>query len=268
MNVNRRFSLTSSLRNFFFVSIIMLIASSAFAQRGIVAGAVEAHGIPSSATSVGPGHGFHNPPGIPASATSLTPVPRGLAPKFNGNGFNHGNRFNDGFSRFSGRSRGFGFGGFWPVYVWPYDYSEFDANGYDPNAYDQSQYVNGAPMQQSVAPQGPQTPTVIVIDNRGVHDATNDQQSALMPQAAPAPVAAAASAPAAADSGPTTVVIFNDGTRKEFSNYAIMGNELIDISAGRIHRYLLAEINVPETIKENNNRGVDFRLPGGGGGGQ
>ncbi|MCU1309128.1 MAG: hypothetical protein JWO20_253, partial [Candidatus Angelobacter sp.] len=85
MTVNRRFSFSSSICNFFFVSILMLIASSAFAQRGVVA-----HGIPSSATSVGPGHGFNNPPGIPASATSLTPAPRGFGHQFNGNGFNHG----------------------------------------------------------------------------------------------------------------------------------------------------------------------------------
>ncbi|MCU1309149.1 MAG: hypothetical protein JWO20_274, partial [Candidatus Angelobacter sp.] len=226
------------------------------------------------ATSVGPGHGFNNPPGIPASATSLTPAPRGFGHQFNGNGFNHGNRFNDGFSRFSGRGhgRGFGFGGIWPIYVSPYDYSEFDANAYDPNAYDpnaydQNQYVNGVPIQQSVASQGPQTPTVIVIDSRGVHDATNGQQAALTPDVQ-APAAAAVSAPAPVESGPTTLVVFRDGSRKELQSYAIVGKELVDVSGGRMRRYPLDDVDVKATTKENNDRGVDFRLPSNGSAGQ
>jgi hypothetical protein len=242
-----------------------------------------AHGIPSSATSLAPGHGFRNPPGIPASATSLTPVPRGFEPRFNGNGFNrngfnHGNRFDRGNGRFFGRGRGFGFGGIWPVYVSPYDYSEFDSNAYDPNAYDpnaydpnaydQSQYVNGAPIQQSVVPQGPQTPTVIVIDDRGVHDGTNDPRAALAAGGAPPPTSAAVSAPATEESRPTTLVVFRDGSRKELRSYAIVGKELVDVSGGRMRRYPLDDVDVKATTKENNDRGVDFRLPANGSAGQ
>src|SRR5947209_1733172 len=99
MTVNRRFSLTRSLRNLFSVAILIFVANSVFAQ---------VHGVPASATSLAPGHGFRNPPGVPASATSLGP--RGFAPRFNGNKFDNGSRFDHGNGRFFGRGRNFGFG--------------------------------------------------------------------------------------------------------------------------------------------------------------
>ena len=80
---------------------------------------------------------------------------------------------------------------------------------------------------------------------------------------APAPAPAAVSAPAPEQNGPKTLVIFRDGTRKEIQNYAIMGKELIDLSGGRMKRYPLDDVDVKATIKENNDRGVDFRLPAG-----
>jgi hypothetical protein len=261
MTVNHRFLPTGSLRNFFSFSLTILIfaTSAAFAQRGVVT-----HGIPASATSLAPGHGFRNPPGIPASATSLTPAQRGFGPRFNGNGFNHGNGFNrgNGFNhgnrfdrgngRFFGRGQNFGFGGIWPVYVSPYDYSEVDPNAVDPNAYDPNAYDQNQNIQQSMMPQGPQSPTVIVIDSRGVHDATNDPRAALAAGGAPPPASAAVSAPAPEASGPTTLVVFRDGTRKEVQSYAIMGKELIDVSGGLMRRYPLDDVDVKATMKENN----------------
>jgi len=48
-----------------------------------------------------------------------------------------------------------------------------DPNAYDPNAYDQNQNI-----QQSMMPKAAES-NVIVIDSRGVHDATNDPRAAL-----------------------------------------------------------------------------------------
>jgi hypothetical protein len=146
-------------------------------------------------------------------------------------------------------------------YDYPYDYSENDPNAVDPNAYQQN-----VPVQQSVMGPTAQSPAVIVIDNRGVHDATNDERAALA-AGTPPPVAAPVSGPASPEqSGPTTLVIFHNGTRKEIQNYAITGQEFIDLSDGRMRRYPLADVDVQATIKENNQRGVDFRLPENAGG--
>jgi hypothetical protein len=242
--VNRRFSLTGSL-GIVLAATFLFVASSLSAQ---------VHGVPASVTSLAPGHDFNNPPGVPASVTSLGP--QGFTPRFKGNRFNHGN------SSFFGPGRaGFGSSFFVPSAIWPVYISPYDNPEIDPAAYQQSQSVSNVPIQQSVAPQTPQTPTIIVIDNRGVHDATNSERAALAP--APLPSRQAVVASPVVEDRVTTLVIFRDGTRKELQNYAIMGKEFIDLSDGRMRRYPLSDLDVQATIKENNQRGVDFRLPEG-----
>ena len=60
---------------------------------------------------------------------------------------------------------------------------------------------------------------------------------------------------------PTTVLVFRDGTRREVKNYAIVGDTLWELSAARARKVPLAELNLPATMRENEERGVDFRLP-------
>jgi hypothetical protein len=60
---------------------------------------------------------------------------------------------------------------------------------------------------------------------------------------------------------PETVLIFKDGHQIEVQNYAIVGDMLYDMTPGHSHKVLLADLNVDETIKQNDDRGIDFRLP-------
>jgi len=65
--------------------------------------------------------------------------------------------------------------------------------------------------------------------------------------------------PAAAQ--PSTVLVFKDGHQSEVLNYAIVGDTLFDLAAGRTRKILLADLDLPATHKANDDRGVDFQIP-------
>src|SRR5215472_3459659 len=59
----------------------------------------------------------------------------------------------------------------------------------------------------------------------------------------------------------STVLVFNDGHLLEVGNYAIVGSTLFDLTPGRPRKIALADLNLDATRKQNNDRGVIFRLP-------
>ena len=62
---------------------------------------------------------------------------------------------------------------------------------------------------------------------------------------------------------PRTVLVFKDGHQSTVMNYAIVGSTLYDLSEGRTKKVALAELDLPATMKQNDDRGVEFRLPAG-----
>jgi hypothetical protein len=58
-----------------------------------------------------------------------------------------------------------------------------------------------------------------------------------------------------------TVLVFKDGRQLEVRNYAIVGATLYDLSDGRTHKVALAELDLSATVKQNDDRGVDFQVP-------
>ena len=63
-----------------------------------------------------------------------------------------------------------------------------------------------------------------------------------------------------------TVLVFRDGHRAEVDSYAIIGRTLYESSTDQTSGYRnqkieLADLNVPETVKANQERGVRFVLP-------
>jgi hypothetical protein len=60
---------------------------------------------------------------------------------------------------------------------------------------------------------------------------------------------------------PSTVLVFKDGHQQEISNYAIVGATLYDLSDGRSKKLQLEDLDLTATIKENDQRGVEFQLP-------
>jgi hypothetical protein len=60
---------------------------------------------------------------------------------------------------------------------------------------------------------------------------------------------------------PRTLLVFKDGSRREVANYAIVAATLYDLSAGRTQKVALAELDLQATVKQNDQRGVEFQLP-------
>jgi hypothetical protein len=47
----------------------------------------------------------------------------------------------------------------------------------------------------------------------------------------------------------------------DIQNYAILGDTLYDLTPGHRRRIGLSELDLEATVKENDDRGIDFRLP-------
>ena len=214
------------------VTLTMLLTITCAAQR--------LSGMPPpSATSIG-GHHFPFPP---PSVTSIRPYGYG------GN-YRHGN----GYYRY-GRNYGYGYGYGAGQYV-PY-YIPFDAYGY---GYD---YVGGGPDMYSGPPVGPADPTLhIVVEQPPADSYRRSAEEVEQPEPPRHP--AIQEQPSAASHevapGEPSVLIFRDGHQQEVTNYAIMGDSVYVFDKGR-KKIALADLDVSATIKANDDRGLEFKIP-------
>jgi hypothetical protein len=62
---------------------------------------------------------------------------------------------------------------------------------------------------------------------------------------------------------PATILVYRDGHSIEVRNYAIVGNTLFDFSTDHRKKIALADLDLTATQKQNEDRGVDFRVPAG-----
>jgi len=218
----------------FLAAAALLLATAGLADAQI-------HGVPPSVTSIQ----FHVPPFLPnimPSVTSLGPngygYARGPIPRpygINRPVYGHGRRNGSGFS---------GYGG----YVVPYFVPVFDSSyGSDPG--DAGPYLYSAPPAD-------QTPHIVVDTQPAKRDAAADDDSDSLPP----PVTAQSKHER--DAGPldSTVLVFRDGHQQEVSNYAIMG-QTVYVFDMRTQKIALGDLDVPATIKANDDRGVEFQLP-------
>jgi hypothetical protein len=81
------------------------------------------------------------------------------------------------------------------------------------------------------------------------------QEPVLESDSAPAPE------PAPAADQPQTLLVFKDGHKVEVQNYAIVGDMLYDMTPGHQRKVTLADLDIGATVKQNDDRGIDFRLP-------
>jgi len=58
-----------------------------------------------------------------------------------------------------------------------------------------------------------------------------------------------------------TVLIFRDRHQKEVTNYAIVGQNLLDLTPQHHEKIPLANLDLPATTKANDDRGITFRVP-------
>ena len=232
-----------------FGMITLLAASAAGQGFGFHGeGGIAPRGVPASVTAFGfGGHpGFH---GVPASVTSLGFGARnnfrGVPGSVTSVGFGDGRRgfherpletrhrhHNDFRSPFYG-----GYYGYAP-YAYPYYLNSEDYNQDDSPA-------NNAPEVRDY--RGDDDRKVLEEDYRAGLNPSQEQIS----QSPAQPVAAQ----------PSTVLIFKDGHQQEISNYAIVGDVLYELSDQRSKKVQLADLDLTATIKENDQRGVEFQVP-------
>ena len=60
---------------------------------------------------------------------------------------------------------------------------------------------------------------------------------------------------------PATVLVFKDQSKREISNYAIVGTTLWNFNGPRNERIPLSDLDLEATAEANEQRGVEFRLP-------
>lgn len=138
------------------------------------------------------------------------------------------------------------------LYAVPVPYTADDANAYNtdtPDDNDDADYQGG--------------PTI--FDRRGsgpasyvppVSDTVAQNQSDQDISANTSANLAAAEPPQA----PTTLV-FKNGHQIEIANYAIVSQTLYDLTPGHPRKIALADLDLPATEKQNDDRGVTFQLP-------
>lgn len=184
------------------------------------------HGVPPSVTSFNfGGHpGFH---GVPTSVTSLG---FGSGPfRIHQGPFGFHHRRNFGVSPFFGNVVAVPYA--YPVYVdsGDEDYSDQDYRG-GPTIFDRR-----GPGRQ--------------IERRASDD---DYRASVNEE----PVK-----PQEVTAQPSTVLVFRDGHQVEILNYAIVGPTLFDLTDGRTKKVALAELDLSATVKQNDDRGVEFQVP-------
>jgi hypothetical protein len=57
-----------------------------------------------------------------------------------------------------------------------------------------------------------------------------------------------------------TVLVFRDGHKQEVGNYAIMG-QTVYVLDDRTQKIPIANLDVPATVKANDDRGMEFKVP-------
>ena len=203
------------------------------------------NGVPASVSSIGFGGHFNAPPGVPASVTSIGPlgiVPRNqffttpnccINPLFpSGPIDRHSHHGNHGFNH----------GGV-AVYPVPYPVA-VPAYAEDPGAEPGDEQYNGGPT---------------IFDRRGSGPEAYAQPERTVEPSGQTETASTPDVPA--PDQPKTVLVFRDGHQTEVENYAIVGDTLYDLSEGRRHKIALADLNLPATSQQNEDRGIDFTVP-------
>jgi hypothetical protein len=243
-------------RHLLFVSLIavaILLCASAVAAQNTTHFKSDAtlHGVPPSVTSFGFGgnHGFH---GVPASVTS---------PHFGSIPMRHHPVFDSGQHHRHNRVLANPFYG--GTYYAPYAYPGYVM---DPGVDDSMETDYAAPMNSDREGPDPREEARHELDSlrSTVEDYRSELRSSRQRDNAEAKQAAETrpdvDQPPPADQ-PKTVLVFRDGHQLEVANYAIVGGMLYDLSEGRTKKVELAALDLRATVKQNDQRGVEFQLP-------
>ena len=220
-----------------------LCAAALLVTAACALSSAQVHGVPPLVTSIQ----FHVPPFLPnalPSVTSLGPYGNGsragpIPPPYGVPRSVYGRGRGSGYASYG---HGGGYGG---VYAVPYFVPTYDTS-----------YSTGSDSGPYLYSGQPAEPTLhIVLDTPPPHRdyAAEEDDRYPPPIAKPAPLNEAL--PLAA-----TLLVFRDGHKQEVTNYAIMGQTLY-VFDQRTRKIPVNDLDLPATIKANDDRGVDFALP-------
>lgn len=228
--------------------VLALFAATASAQNNFPNGnQFKINGVPPSVTSFG----FGGHPGFFGVPPSVTSINFGVVP--NTGSFQHQRGFGHGFHH---RNPGFVNPLYGGTYYVPYAYPMYVM---DPTVNDSGPYDAAAPdnaantLQQEI-----NSLKTTINDYRDELRSTKNESKAEYHE----PTAPAQPQEPVADQ-PKTVLVFKDGHQSTVMNYAIVGSTLYDLSEGHTKKVALAELDLPATVKQNDDHGVEFRLPAG-----
>ena len=105
-----------------------------------------------------------------------------------------------------------------------------------------------------------QTPRVACLRQSFAADPSAEGGAPAASDASPAQPESAGSQPVQPQE--PNVLVFRDGHQMEVQNYAIVGDFLYDFTPGHARKVPLSELDLPATVKANDDRGLDFTLPG------
>lgn len=189
-------------------------------------------------------------PGIPSSVTSISrPTHTTRSFSVHGDFRGHHGRGNHGRH---GRGKKFV-----PIYVPYYSFP------YYPYA-DPGFYPDGPPVSEADYPaEEPELPALTIFERRPGYKPPPVQpaepysaEKAIAESAVPA-----APAPEPVAEQTPTVLVFRDGRKLEIGNYAIQGDTIFNLSGSGPRRIKLADLDLDSTVKLNEDRGSEFRLP-------
>jgi hypothetical protein len=170
---------------------------------------------------------------------------------FQNRGFNHfRNRDRDRRFRFGARwNHCYGYGCGWG-YAYPYLWGGIDPYWWgDDSSYDQDQQdqidmanrMNAQSLEEQQMRKQQDDPP-----------GNQDAFARSMPPAAPQ---------ANVQPAPATVLVFRDQHKMEVQNYAIVGQTLWNFTPQRTQKIPLSDLDLQATVKVNDERGIEFRLP-------
>lgn len=140
----------------------------------------------------------------------------------------------------------YGYGAYWNDDQYWNPYYSFGPYSYDPNV-GTSTYTDLSSQLGDLSLQ--------LQDLRDQNESLRSELEDSRALSPPSPV------PSAATNAPTTILVFNDGHQRAIQNYAIVGQTLWILSDTRSTKVPLAELNLNQTIKTNEDRGVEFLGP-------
>ena len=230
------------------VLAVVTVARTASAQTNSWNGN-KINGVPASVTSFGFGGrpGFH---GVPPSVTSLN---FGQVP--NAGAFHPPHVFVDGRHH---RTQGLGNPFYGSTYYVPYAYPVYVMPTYDSSPYESSIENMQPAMSERAVPDAAEEVRRELESLRSTVREYRDELRANRITEQPIPKEEPAE-PAA--NQPQTVLVFKDGHQAAVGNYAIVGGTLYDLSEGRTKKVAIAELDLAATKKQNDERGIEFRLP-------